>query len=310
MEPALSQSNPSPETSTSQGAESDDESNYSLYKRFLDTFETNPTAAFKVANEYLRRFPQDNRQGRFLREWINDYISDWTTAQKLLLEKVLDIPRYDVAFALCRDILILIPDDVQTLHTLSDIGVAVLSNGNIAFNADAINYARKALKLIESGQVPDNNGKIRGKLYLNLGLLTRISDPAESEVYIAKAMQFDDFRTGALAYSMLADVLSGAQYNPLFTDYHSRFPTPEQQKSAEAKQAKVRMNRAADEVVDALALAVALAGSDRALAPKKTLWMEKLTQLYTSRNSGYDTGLTEVIEGILERPSPAQTRPR
>jgi hypothetical protein len=300
--PAPGQTTSPQSKSTSQAVQSEEETLNALYQKFLDSYATDQPTAYKVATECLKKHPEETDQTKYLKRWVYEYDARVKMARKRLVRELTEEERFNEAFALGKDILASEPEDVDTLINLVDVGLGALGYGNNAFIADASNYAKRALRLLEVDQAPDENErKTLGWLNRSLGILSLTSAPAESAVYFYKALQFEVFKSDAVTYAFLADAILGAQYTHLQREY-ARFTTPEQKASAEAGLIRVKLNLAADQIIDALARAVALAGSDVKLLQPKAMWMDVLTTLYKFRNSGYDTGLSEYLEGILKRP--------
>ena len=57
-------------------------------------------------------------------------------------------------------------------------------------------------------------------------------------------------------------------------------------------------------MIDAYARAVAAAGNDPANAQNKAQWMASLTNYYKFRHDGLDTGLSDLIAGVMTKPLP------
>ncbi|HVQ37968.1 MAG TPA: hypothetical protein VMS31_10575 [Pyrinomonadaceae bacterium] len=223
--------------------------------------------------------------------------------RKAHLKKLIEERSFTEAFALGREIVASEPQDVGTLFTLIDGGLFALSSGNTTFVPDASDYAKRALKLIESNRAwPESRGKNLGWLNYTLGIFLLTSAPTEAANYLYKAMQFEPFNLDASIYALLADALLGAQYIPIQQEFEARFKTYAQKLSLQAEPLRAKLNLAADHLIQALARAVALAGSNAKFAQAKAVWLKDLTELYKFRNSGYETGLSEYIEAALDKP--------
>lgn len=307
--PALAQTNSSQASSTTSAVPSKEEAWYALYQKFLDTYETDRPTAYKVAQQCLQKYPQATEETKYLKRWVDDY-DDREKTRKGHFRKLIDVGRFNEAFALGKEILAADPEDVGTLINLIECGLGAMPYGNQALVADASNYAKKALNLIEVGQLTEENKrKTLGWLNRALGIFSLISAPADAAIYFYKAMRFEGFKSDAYTYSFLADAILGAEYMPLQEEYSSRFATPAQKALPEAKVIRIKLNLVSDHVIDALARAVALAASDADLVQEKVRWMKVLTDLYKFRNSGYETGLSEYIEVILNKPFVPQPLP-
>lgn len=298
MLPASAQpSSPLPD-STSQAQQSEEAAKQALDRKFVETHKKDEPTAYKIAKEYLQKYPQENDHVRYLKRWVAYYEKQ----RKSRFRELLNEKRIYEAFVRGKEILASEPDDVDTLSELTTGGLIALLSNNTAFVAAATNYAKQALRLIESGQSTDK--ELLLELNFALGIFTLESAPAESDAYLRKARQLADLRRDAKTYAFMADVILGAEYAPRNEAYQLRFNTLEKKVSPEGKAVMAQLSLVIDRVVDPLARAVALAGSDIELAELKALWIDKLTELYRFRNSGYDTGLSEYIEEVLNTPSP------
>lgn len=290
--------------STSRAQQSEEEDKQALDRKFVETHKNDEPTAYKIAKEYLQKYPQENDHVRYLKRWVAYYETREKRQRKSRFRELLNEKRIYEAFVLGNEILASEPEDVVMLSNLTTGGlIALLSDNNTAFVAAASNYARQALTLIESGQAADK--ELLLGLNFALGIFTLETAPAESDAYLRKARRLADLKRDAKTYAFMAHVILSAEFAPRYEAYQSRFKTLEKKVSPEGKAVMAQLSLVLDRVIDPLARAVALAGSDTALEELKALWMNKLTELYKFRNSGYDTGLSEFIEGVLDSPSPA-----
>lgn len=276
-----------------------------LFDNFIEAQRNldNP-AALQAAQAYLERYPEEPLRGGYLRKWIANY----EEAQRKLkrgVRKLIEAQKFKEGFELGKEILASEPEDIDTIRVLAGGGVLALTYGDNAFVKDANNYAKKALKLIEPGRVSANGG-ILSELYFDLGIFSMVSAPEESAAYMSKAMQFETFKNDPWTYSLLAYAITEGQYRPAYLEYESRFPTPEHKDSTEGRISRAKLDLLADQIVDALARAVKLADSEPRHAENTIIWRKALTSFYRSRNSNYETGLAEYIEGVLATPFPFQ----
>lgn len=218
--------------------------------------------------------------------------------------RLVDEKNFAEAFRFGKEMLKSDPNDFVTLYTLVEGGVLACSNGNKAYAADASEYAKKALQLLENDTSIDNRQQKLGLLYASLGIFYLTADPVQASAYFTKFSALDTVRNDPLMYGRVADAIIGAEFYPLQTEFNSRFRTSEARMSNEAEAIRLRLYLVIDFIVDALARAVALAGYDPKFEQLKKDWMERLVTLYKYRNSGYTTGLKELIDGILRVPFP------
>jgi hypothetical protein len=59
-----------------------------------------------------------------------------------------------------------------------------------------------------------------------------------------------------------------------------------------------------DRIIDAYARAIATAGTDAKTEQSRKEWLTQMTTYYKFRHDGNDTGLTEYIASVLQKPLP------
>ncbi len=275
-----------------------------LYEEFVDTFRKNPASAYITAKEYLEKCAEVNNRTNFVRKWVNLYERE---LKKWHVKRLIQEGKFDEAFEQGRAMLVIDPNDLDTLYTLVEGGLVAFTNGNKAVIPEAIKSARSALQLIEAA--PSNYLKkddAVGWLNFSLGIFLLTSSPTEAMAHFRKFAQCEACRNDPYMYSRFADAVWRAEYYPLVKEFNSRFKTPQQKATPEAESLKLRLFWATDLIVDALARAIALAGSNARFGDEKASWMLMLKDLYKFRNSGYETGLSDFIEEVLEEPFPRQ----
>ena len=299
--------------------ETDDEFKVTTYKRFVENREPNPAAAYQAAREYMARYnKEDDRYTRYLKAWIAAYEEDERvrrlTAERedreqRLLQAVTQ-KKFADAYAQAKQVLADDPNNVKVLIPLGySAFIASTESRNENFNADATNYATKAIQLIESGRAPDtwspfkNKEDVLASLHYALGFYQLKTSPDVAIGQLIKAAQGDsDRKTAPSTYYYLALAYQNGPYKKLSEDYSKRYGN--QAESPESKAALENVNKVLDKIIDAYARAVALAGNDPQHRNAKTQWMARLTELYKFRHAGSDIGLTELIGGVLKQPLP------
>lgn len=297
--------------------ETDDEFKVTTYKKFVDNYERNPIAAYQAARDYMARYnKEDDQYTRYLKTWIAAYEEDEKNrrmaAERADREQQLlgsfTQKDFTKAYGMAKQVLADNPDNVKVLIALGYEGVIASTEArNEAFNADAGNYAQKAIQLIESGKTPDNWEPFKNKedvlasLYYAMGFYNLKPKPESAISHFIKAAQIESDRKSATStYYYLALAYQNGPYKRLSDDFGKRFAN--QPESPESKAALESINKVVDKMIDAYARAVALAGADQAAA--KNQWMTQLTNFYKFRHENADTGLTEYIAGVLKTPLP------
>lgn len=285
----------------------DEEAKAALYQKFLDTYKTDPKAAAQIAKEYLQKYPAESDQTKYLSKWVTAFEAKEKEGRKASVEDLLRQQKYADAFTAAKAILADEPGDVRTLNNAVFAALyAAGVNKNDSFNAEAANYARKAVQLIQSGQPFDKRDDTLGWLHSALGFFSLKSNPTEAIKYYIKAAQFEGAaKKDPQTYLFLADSYRAAEYTKLAADIKTRCSTTEQQATPDCKTLSDRLNQVVDRMIDAYARAIALA-TDPKFAQAKTAWMSELSAFYKFRHEGSDAGLTEFISGVLAKPLPTE----
>jgi hypothetical protein len=211
----------------------------------------------------------------------------------------------------------LLADEPENITALIDLGyggyVVAVQTKNESGNADAANYTRKAIQAIEAGKAPANWAPFKtkddalGYLYYSLGYLERTSNPTNTLANFIKAATFDsEIKKNAQTYVFITASYE-AEYAKQSTEYERLYKGKDE--TPESKLAVANINQLVDRIIDSLARAVAAAGTDAAGQQSKALWLTRLTELYKFRNNGSDTGLNEMIAGVLAKPIPPVPTP-
>lgn len=297
----------------------DDEVKVNTYKRFVDNRVPNPAVAYEAARDYMQRYSKENDQyTRYLKVWIAAYEED-ERVRKLAAERedrqdrllqAISQKKFADAYGQARQVLADDPNNVKVLIPLGyGAFIASTESRNENFNAEAANYAARAIQLIESGKSPDswapfkNKEDVLGSLQYALGFYSLKSAPETAISHFITAANIDSDRKSAPStYYYLAAAYQNGPYKRLSEDYTKRFGN--QAETPESKAALDNINKVLDKIIDAYARAVALAGSDPQHQAAKAQSMAQLTNFYKFRHNNSDAGLTEFIAKILSQPLP------
>ena len=288
-----------------------DESKGTWYADFTKFRTTDPTKAYEAAKKYLAACPQEEGQiPTYLKKWVAAYDKE---ARKLKLQPLLyNDKKYADAFSLGKEILADEPENLRVLIDLAYGGyLASATAKNQTFNADSLNYARKAIQMIESGKAPESWAPFKSKddtlafLYNGIGHMTLKTNSAGALSPLIKAAQFDsDLKKDPWTYFFIAAAYEAGPYAQLSADYKTKFEGKDE--SPESKLALANIQQVIDRMVDAYARAVALAGTDAKYQVNKKEWMESLTTWYKYRHNQSDAGLNEMIASVLAKPLPPE----
>jgi hypothetical protein len=286
-----------------------------LYQSFLKNRKDDQAKAYDDAKKYLACPTTDVTEAQ---QKIIDYLKKWSKAYEEGSKKIRFITllyndkKYPEAYALGKEILAGEPDNLNVLVHLGSNGYLVANNPSLA--TDALDYARKALQQLEAGKTLDDWKPLQGRdvavAYLNftIGTLTVEKDPSNALKNLIKAAQFETpLKKSPFTYAYIAGAYETGPYAKQSEEYKRLYGGKDE--TPESKLALANINQIVDRMIDGYARAVALAGSDAAYATQKTTWNDSLTTWYKFRNNGSDTGMSELVAGILSKPLPPEPTP-
>ena len=289
------------------GQETDDPVKIQIYKRFYDNYQGNKAVAYKAAQDYVAKYTKDKDQYiDYLQKWMKVYEQD---ERKANLPGLINEKKFSEAYRTGAQILSTEPNYLRAQIDLGYAGYLAASAKNETFNADALNYARKAIQAIESGKAPNEWAPFKGKddtlAYLNyaVGYLTLKTTPDQAIDTLIKAAQYDsDIRKTPSTYYFLAVAYESGPYKTLSTAYQTNFAgKPE---TPESKAALEKLNVIMDRIIDAYARAINAAGTDPKTEQSRKEWLTQVSGYYKFRHDGNDAGLTEFINAAMQKPLP------
>jgi hypothetical protein len=287
------------------------ENKLAWYNDFRQNFKGDTAKANELAKKWLAcpETAGEEQQAAYLKNFVTLY--EKATRKDRITDFVYTKKDYAKAFELGKQIL---ADEPENLKVLIDLSYAGYASNNPSYSADTMNYAKKAIQLIESGKAPDawnpyvSKDEALGYLYNAVASLTVQKDPGEALKALIKAAQFEGkIKKLPTTFANIAGAYNDGPYAKLSADYEARFKGKDE--TPESKLALENINQMMDRMIDALARAVALAGNDPAYAANKKGWMETLTGWYKFRHNDSDAGLNEMISSILSKPLPPEPTP-
>jgi hypothetical protein len=217
-------------------------------------------------------------------------------------------------YELGKQILATEPENLKVLVDLGSNGYLVAPLKNPTLTADALNYATKALQMIESGKTIDDWQPLPSKdvavAYLNytIGTITLEKDPSTALKNLIKAAQFETpLKKSPYTYAYIAGAYETGPYAKLSEQYKTMYSGKDE--TPDSKLMLANINQLIDRMIDAYARAVALAGTDPKFAAAKTGWNDSLTQWYKYRNGDKIEGMDQLIAGVLAKPLPPEPTP-
>jgi hypothetical protein len=304
---------PAGQTQTAAQGQCTDESKAAWYADFTKFRTVDATKAYEAGKKYLSACPTEEGQiPAYLKKWVAAYEKE---ARKLKLNDLfLNQRKYAEAMVLAKEILNDEPDNITALIDLGYGGyVVAVTTKNESANAEAMNYARKAIQAIEAGKAPENWAPFKSKddalgyLYYSLGFLERTSNNANALANFIKAAHFEsEIKKNPQTYVFIAAAYEN-EYAKQSADYETKYKGKDE--TPESKLAIANINQLVDRIIDALARAVAASGTDATAQASKAQWLARLTELYKFRHNNSDTGLNEMIASVLTKPLPPVPTP-
>jgi hypothetical protein len=285
----------------------DDQQKIDIYKRFVDNRIPNPTVAYQAARDFMTRYPKEKSEySDYIKQWMMFYERD---ERKQRLPVLINEKNFVEAYKVGNQILTDEPDYLRTRIDLGYAGYLAASAKNDSFNTTALEYARRAIRDIESGKAPSDWAPFKGKddtlAYLNyaVGFLMLKTTPDQSIDPLIKAVQYEsDIKKTPSTYYFLAAAYESGPYRTLSTAFQTNYAgKPE---TPESKAALEKLNVVIDRMIDAYARAVAAAGSDPNTQQAKAGWMATLTNYWKFRHENSEAGLNEFIAAALSKPLP------
>ena len=293
------------------------ESKDALYQAFRDNRTTDQAKAYDSAKKYLACPPGEATEAQ---QKIIDYLKKWVTAyeegsQKVQLPDLLyNKKKYPEAYALGKQILAKEPENLKVLVDLGANGYLVGPLKNPDLTTSALEYARKALQLLDAGKTVDDWSPLSGKdtaiAYLNytIGTLTLEKEPENALKNLIKSAQFETpLKKSPYTYAYIAGAYETGPYAKQSADYKQIYSGKDE--TPESKLALANINQLVDRMIDGYARAVALAGNDAAFAQGKVQWKESLDTWYKYRNNNQLTGLDQLVASVLSKPLPPEPTP-
>ncbi|MDQ1729096.1 MAG: hypothetical protein QOD33_1221 [Pyrinomonadaceae bacterium] len=303
---------PTPAPAAAQGS-CTDELKQPVYADFMKLRTSDAPKAYESAKKYLAMCSaEEGPIPTYLKKWVVAYDKE---ARKFKLTNLfIDQRKYNDALPVAKEVLADEPDNLMAHVALGYGGyVLAVTTKNDAGNPEAITYTKKSIQLIESGKAPENWAPFKSKddalgyLYYAVGYLERVSNPTDALASFIKAAQFEsDIKKNPQTYAFIANAYEN-EYAKQSADYEVKYK--DKAETPESKLAAENINQLVDRIIDALARAVAVSGTDAAAQPAKNLWLARLTELYKYRHNKSDAGLNEMIASVMSKPLPPVPTP-
>jgi hypothetical protein len=287
-----------------------------LYQEFLKFRKDDQVKAYDAAKKYLACpaaadiTPEQQK--------IIDYLKKWATAYEVgsreaAFDKALWTDKnYPEAFKLGGEILSSDAENLKVLVALGTNGYLVANNAQLT--GLALDYARKALALIEGGKSLENWQPLTGKeaalAYLNftIGTLTVEKDPSNALKNLIKSAQYETpLKKSPYTYAYIAAAYETGPYAKQSEEYKRLYGGKDE--TPESKLALANINQIVERMIDGYARAVSLAGADAAYTKAKTGWTESLTTWYKYLHNNTTDGMDTYVASITTKPLPPEPTP-
>lgn len=285
-----------------------------LYSKFRETFKgaaDQQKVAYESGKEYLSKYgtctdPADKQIIAYIQNWVNKY--EEATLVFNCQKAANETPAQ--AFEACKAWIAAKPDDLRPHLALVGAGIKAYTNKDNSLNARAAAEARTALQMIEAGKTTDtwapftSQQDAPGGLRYYIAAWSLESNPEESATQLLKIAQSN---SGVAKEPATFQLLGASIYNGDVKKLADQYKTQCEGKDA-TRECDVLLNKinyAIDRVVDAYARAIALSNANPTkYGATATALRPVLTTLYKQRHEGQETGLNEMVAGVLNKPLP------
>jgi hypothetical protein len=286
------------------------EAKNAIYQKFLAAYKGSPDqqkAAYESGKEYLSKYgtcpdDADKKVAAFIQNWVSKY--EKATADFNCTKAANDNPAQ--AFSICAPLVK--PDELKYHLVLVGAGINNSAKGNKSLNSQAAAEARTALQLIEAGKTSDTWAPFPSQQDAPAGLRYYLAawsietNPEESATQLVKVAQSNTiFAKEPATYQLLGAAYYNGEFKKLADEYKAKFEN--QPETPESVALFNKINAVLDRVIDAYARAVALSNANPSkYGATATALKPVLTNLYKQRHEGQETGLNELIAGVLSKP--------
>jgi hypothetical protein len=215
---------------------------------------------------------------------------------------------YTKTFQLGRQILIAEPENFYVLTKVVEAGFNNYQAGNSSLTTETISFARRALKLIESGKVKDPSpladiANAREFHRIALGALLIDHTPEEAANLFFQVLQVEEYKREPSIYYYFGRAIMKGDYQRLVAEFKQKYEgKPE---TPDAKALLERINQLVGRIVDAYARAVALSIKPEQQASRDEI-LRTLTPIYKALHNNSDAGLNDLIANVLSKPMPQE----
>lgn len=285
------------------------EARNAAYRSFVEKVTADPAAAYQLGKDFISKYPApDDQYLQYVKKYVTSY--EERKAQLACADALKN--NKAEAFATCKFLVDKVPDNLNLLTNLANVGLNLTGDDRKTHSAESIAYARKSIQLVNAGKTFEpgkplpNKELLLASLNYIVGALSLETDPAEAaKALVAAAKSDSDYKKVPQVYALLSEAYRRAEYDKLREELLNKCATPEQQETPECKTLTTKVNDVTDRMIDALARAVAYAATSTDANSKSASarWRGSLATIYAFRK-GSEDGMDAYIAGVTAKPLP------
>jgi hypothetical protein len=312
--PSYAQDAAAAQTPAATGPCAEAEAKAALYNKFRENFNKSADLqklAYESGKEYLNKYGTCTAAGD---EQITKYIQNWVGKyEKATLEFNCSKAANEnpaQAFEACAPWIAAGKDNLKPHLALVGAGIKSYTSGNMSLNSKAAAEARTTLELIEAGKTTDVWAPFATQQDAAAGLRYYIAawsletNAEESATQLIKVAQSSSvFAKEPATFQLLGASIYNGELKKMVDEYKGKCEGKDATPECDILLNKV--NYALDRVTDAYARAIALSNANPSkYGAVSTKLRPVLATLYKQRHEGQETGLNELIAGVLNKPLP------
>jgi hypothetical protein len=294
----------------------DEDAKNAAYAKFIDLRKTDQVAAYALAREYVQKWgTAEDDQTKFVKGWVPKYEH---AKDKRDFQDAVTATNSAEAFRLGKVILAYSADDLNVLMGLGFTGYKSAVKKDKTFSAESTNYAKSALRLIETAPAPvagakpidwspfANKDEAIAWLTYGIGFMNVDGTSPDAKNYLYKAAQLDTFKKVPSIYFYLAQAYLTSDWKPASDQYNA---IKKETVTPEGEAALNHLYQITERLMDFYGRTIAYAGADPAYKLWKDAALEQLTIFYKFRHEGSDVGMQDFVSNVVKNPLPDPASP-
>lgn len=256
--------------------------------------------AYQLGKIFMSKFGQSNDdETKKVREFMETY-------EIAFVAKKIEEGKTAEAFAFGKEVFAASPENTHLAMSLAYAGLqAFTSKKDKSFGPDSVQFAQKALQLMNENKLPKSFQPFADKdeatalMYYVIGNFSVDSNLSDAAKNFYKAVQFNSrIKNNSYPYYIVAYSYE-KEYEKAAKEFETKFAGGSQ--NSESAAAEARLEKLLSRMQDAYARAIKLGEAEN--APKVPEWKQRYMQLY-SFIKGSDAGANEFLANVLTTPMP------